>query len=268
MRLVNKRETHGMNKRTIRPVVFGVTLIWGLTGCVTKKPEETHRHWSYEGETGPAFWGTLQPDYVLCSTGTNQSPIDIIAPTMKDIADIQFDYQTSLVVVTNNGHTVQVNLPPGHSIDIDGRTYHLVQFHFHAPSEHTFGGRHAAAEMHLVHQASDGRLAVVGVLINEGDEHAGLAPLWNVLPREKGVSIAPDFEFSVLDVLPLDRRTIRYDGSLTTPPGTEGVRWSLFVEPITVSASQLEVLTGICKNNNRPVQPLHTRTVVQDSVAR
>jgi carbonic anhydrase len=244
-------------------------------GCATRAPsvgshESTaeHKHWSYEGETGPAYWGTLQPDYGLCSTGMNQSPIDIVAPVVEDIPDIQFDYQMSSVVITNNGHTVQVNLPPGHSIDLDGRTYHLVQFHFHAPSEHTVRGKHAAAEMHLVHQASDGRLAVVGMLIEEGAEHAGLAPLWNLLPREKGTAVTPDLVVSLSDLLPKDRRTIRYDGSLTTPPGTEGVRWSLMVEPVTLSPTQLEVLTGICKNNNRPVQSLHGRAVVEDSVAR
>ena len=250
-----------------RLVVAGSAIVLA-GGCASRAPSSEHKHWSYEGETGPAYWGTLQPDYGLCSTGMNQSPIDIVAPAVEDIPDIRFDYQMSSVVITNNGHTVQVNLSTGNSIDVDGRTYHLVQFHFHAPSEHTVRGKHAAAEMHLVHQASDGRLAVVGVLIEEGAEHEALAPLWNLLPREKGASIAPEFLVSVSDLLPKDRRTIRYDGSLTTPPGTEGVRWSLMVEPITLSSAQLEVLTGICQNNNRPVQPLHNRTVVQDSVAR
>ena len=243
-----------------------------LSGCATPQAahppatdEHTHAHWSYEGATGPSHWGSLQPAFALCATGTNQSPIDLAQPVQGDIPDLKFTYQPSAVEVVNNGHTIQVNCPPGSSMELEGTTYHLVQFHFHAPSEHRVDGRHAAAEMHLVHTSEDGRLAVVGVLIQEGAEHPAFAPVWTNLTGLTSVSSTRAASLYPLDLLPADRRTIRYDGSLTTPPGTEGVRWNVLVEPVFLSKAQLAAFKGIYQGNNRPVQKLNGRVIRQDT---
>ncbi len=216
-------------------------------------------------ETGPAHWGKLAPEYALCATGTRQSPIDIAKPEQQDLPDIQFDYRPGAVTVVNNGHTVQVNCQEGNSITLDGTVYKLAQFHFHAPSEHTVDGEHAAAEMHLVHQSETGGLAVVGVMIVAGGENAAFDPVWDVLPATSGLAARGNID--VTRLLPADRRTIRYDGSLTTPPGTEGVRWNLLVEPVALSKAQIAKFTALYHGNNRPVQPLNGRAVLQDTVA-
>jgi len=98
-------------------------------------------HWTYEGEEGPAHWGELDPTYALCSTGKEQSPVDIVAPTHADLADLAVSYRPiSPMRIVDNGHTIQVNVDPGSSITLDGVRYGLAQFHFHAPSEHLIAG--------------------------------------------------------------------------------------------------------------------------------
>ncbi len=228
-------------------------------------PESAHAHWSYEGATGPRHWGSLSPDYALCASGTSQSPIDIRDTTSVDLQNLELHYVSVPVEIVNNGHTVQVNYAPGSHLDVDGVRYDLLQFHFHAPSEHTIAGKHASAEMHLVHKSATGALAVVGVLIEEGEHNAHFDAIWNNLPAQAGPAKRFDVQINAADLLPADARTYRYLGSLTTPPGTEGVRWHLMVEPVRMSKAQIAAFTRVYRGNNRPTQPLHGRAVQMDS---
>lgn len=247
---------------------------WGTADSDSGRPapgrtRSAHRsgpaHWSYEGDTGPAHWGSLSPEYAQCSTGRQQSPIDIRDPAAKDLTNLEFHYAPTEVAIVNNGHTIQVNYAPGSWMQVDGTRYDLLQFHFHAPSEHTIAGRHAAAEMHLVHKSSSGALAVVGVLLEEGAANPRFDPVWSHLPARPGPVRECDAQIDADDLLPADQRTLRYSGSLTTPPGTEGVRWFLMQEPVRLSKAQLDAFTRIHRGNNRPTQPLHGRVVEADS---
>jgi carbonic anhydrase len=225
----------------------------------------TAAHWSYEGATGPAHWGSLSPDYALCSTGRRQSPIDIKERTPRDLPNISFNYQATPIEIVNNGHTVQVNCAPGSFIEADGQRFNLAQFHFHSPSEHHLNGRGAAAEMHLVHKSASGGLAVVAVMIEEGAHNPNFDPVWNNLPARAGPAVRLSATIDAAKLLPADPRTYRYDGSLTTPPGTEGVKWCIMIRPVTLSSGQLATFRSIFNGNNRPTQPLNGRIVVEDS---
>src|SRR5688572_757514 len=99
-------------------------------------------HWTYEGAEGPEHWGELSPDFALCSTGTEQTPIDVPSTALVNPADIEFNYQPTALNIFNNGHTVQVNYDPGSSIQVGGKVYDLKQFHFHTPSEHAVDSSH------------------------------------------------------------------------------------------------------------------------------
>jgi carbonic anhydrase len=222
-------------------------------------------HWSYEGPTGPEHWGSLSPAFALCATGKSQSPIDIRDATSVDLPNLVFHYAPTPVEIVNNGHTVQVNYAAGSYVEVDGVRYDLVQFHFHAPSEHTIAGRFAAAEMHLVHKSATGALAVVGVLLEEGEHNARFDPVWNNLPGKPGAAQRFAAEIDADDLLPADPRTYRYMGSLTTPPGTEDVHWNLMVEPVRLSKAQIAAFTKVYRGNNRPIQALNGRKVLQDS---
>jgi carbonic anhydrase len=221
-------------------------------------------HWTYEGEEGPEHWGNL-PGYETCGVGKSQSPIDISAPAEKDLANIVFHYQPSEVNILNNGHTVQVNYDAGSYIELDGVRYDVAQFHYHAPSEHAVDGKLFAAELHIVHKSADGKLAVVGLLFEEGSENAAIAPFVNNLPAQKADVKDAGVKINAAELLPAVQTTFRYSGSLTTPPCSEGVSWLVMTTPVQLSAAQLSALEGIFEGNNRPVQELNDRPLVEDS---
>lgn len=243
-------------------------IVLAVAGCATKQQphgaEQHASHWSYSGSTGPAYWGSLSPEYSLCSTGRNQSPIDIAAVTPRDLSNISFHYQPTPLNIVNNGHTVQVNYAPGSYIEIDGERFDLAQFHFHSPSEHTVSGAYAEAEMHLVHKSASGGLAVVGVMLREGAANMMFDTIANNIPEKGQSTVRPEVQLDAAALLPADQMTFRYHGSLTTPPGTEGVKWNLMVQPMTISSAQIAAFRKHYNGNNRPVQALNGREVVID----
>ncbi|MCB0100441.1 MAG: carbonic anhydrase family protein [Anaerolineales bacterium] len=253
-------------QRSLFVVLF--VLIFALSACAPAATEEhtSAPHWTYEGEEGPAHWGDLDASYSACGTGENQSPIDVSAPTDEDLSNIAFYYQPSEVNILNNGHTVQVNYDSGSYIELDGVRYDVAQFHFHAPSEHSVDGKLFAAEIHIVHKSADGALAVVGILLEEGAQNASYAPFTDNLPAEQSEASDAGVQINAADMLPAEQTTYRYSGSLTTPPCSEGVNWLLMTTPVQVSAEQLHALESLFEGgNNRPVQPLNDRTLVEDN---
>jgi len=229
------------------------------------QPVSAPAHWTYEGEEGPEHWGEIDPTYATCGTGTKQSPINITAPNEKDLANIVFHYQPSEVNILNNGHTVQVNYDAGSYIEWDSVRYDVAQFHYHAPSEHTIDGKSFAAEIHIVHKNADGQLAVVGILLKEGAENKAFAPFINNLPVEKTDAKDAGAKINAADFLPTAQTTYRYSGSLTTPPCSEGVSWLVMTTPVELSSAQLNKLDALFENNNRPVQKLNDRPLVEDN---
>jgi carbonic anhydrase len=235
-------------------------------GDATPGATDEQPHWTYEGEEGPEHWGELDADYASCSTGEEQSPIDISEADGADLTDIAFSYQTvSPIRLVNNGHTLQVNIPEGSSIAFDGATYPLKQFHFHTPSEHTIDGRAEPMELHLVHITDGGEIAVVGVMLAEGEENVALQPVFAAMPATAGPEVEVDGSIDLAALLPTVQTTYRYSGSLTTPPCTEGVHWLVMTEPMTVSTTQIETFRAVFEMNARPVQPLDERTVNEDT---
>ncbi|HMP77671.1 MAG TPA: carbonic anhydrase family protein [Kiritimatiellia bacterium] len=223
-------------------------------------------HWSYAGETGPERWALLSPEFSSCA-GQNQSPVDLQVARMieADLAPLAFDYKSVALDLVNNGHTIQANVAPGSSLVVDGISFALKQFHFHCPSENLMDGRSYPLEAHLVHADADGHLAVVAVLFEEGAENALLRRLWSHMPKEKDASVrTEDVQINAADLLPEDRAYYRYNGSLTTPPCTEGVRWLVCKQPVTLSPGQVEAFLHVLHHpNNRPVQPQNARPVLK-----
>jgi carbonic anhydrase len=182
-------------------------------------------HWSYAGEGGPSAWGGLKPEYGICSRGTRQSPIDIRDGIAVELTPPVFEYRPSGFSVVDNGHTVQVDVAPGNSIVVNGRRYDLVQFHFHRPSEERINGRQFELSVHLVHRDTEGRYAVVAVVLERGAAQPVVQQVWNHLPLEKNEPLAAQVPIDLEALLPQDRRYYTYMGSFTTPPCSEGVLW-------------------------------------------
>ena len=218
-------------------------------------------HWGYDGHGGPSDWAQLRPEFATCSKGTRQSPIDIQGGIRVQLDPVVFDYRPGGFRVVDNGHTVQVNVPSGSSIEVMGRRYELVQFHFHRPSEERIDGRHFEMSVHLVHKDLDGRLAVVGVLLERGAAQSVIQTVWNHLPLEKNQDVVVRTAIDPSALLPSDRRYYTYMGSLTTPPCSEGVLWMVMKTPVAVSSDQIGIFSRLYPMNARPVQSVAGRLI-------
>ncbi len=222
-------------------------------------------HWSYEGEEGPEHWGEIAELYRMCSEGMNQSPIDLTVDVHAGLPELVFDYHSSNLREINNGHTIQQNVQPGSYLTITGRDkrYELKQFHFHSPSEHKIDGRSYAMELHFVHVSDTGALAVVGVMIDEGDEHPVLNKLWTWMPENAGETSEQPIGIEETNLLPPTREYFAYSGSLTTPPCSEGVAWIVLKNPIEASAEQIaRFKERMGPATNRPVQSRNARLIL------
>lgn len=225
------------------------------------KPAE-HHDWSYGEHGGPADWHKANP---ICKEGKAQSPINIHTKGKhkaagKDLPRIGFQWAKAKGHLVNNGHTIQVNLDPGSSIDVSGTKYDLLQFHFHTPSEHLLDGHHTAMEVHFVHKTAGGKLGVVGLFMDEqGAASAALKPVLAAIhtPGEIAVNLPA--------ILPKKHLYYTYAGSLTTPPCAEGVHWMVLKEHLHVSAAQVKEFKKLFKHNARPAQELNDRAVVVDT---
>jgi carbonic anhydrase len=225
-------------------------------------------HWGYTGATGPAHWGDIDPKFINCKIGRNQSPIDIrdkLAVGTIGLPGLDVVYGIPEFAVINNGHTIQVNYPIGNSyIKVGGHRFELLQFHFHTPSEHQKEGFNYPMEMHLVHKDGDGNLAVIGILYKEGAFNPELQKLIDNLPKDVGqVHRHKEVRLDLRKFFPKDTRFYKYSGSLTTPPCSEGVYWMVFKQPIEASADQIAIMEKLMGANNRPVQGIHSRHVLK-----
>ncbi len=221
-------------------------------------------HWAYEGETGPQAWGKLKPDFNLCAIGKRQSPINIEdGNTLQGPAEpIAFSYTPSNGTVVNNGHTIQVDVQGDNTITVRGSTYRLLQFHFHTPSEEQINYKRFPMVAHLVHKNNEGELAVVAVLLQEGEANAMLDKVWTYMPLDASDRVRmPQGLLDVNGLLPKDQRYYQFMGSLTTPPCSEGVLWMVLKQPLTISRAQYKLFTQLYPNNARPVQPANGRAV-------
>lgn len=231
-----------------------------------EQEEQRETEWTYESDTGPEEWGSLDPSYQTCADGNEQSPVDIEFSEVTESSareNVELNYQPGKFNLSNDGHTLMVHAArPENVLSIEEDNYKLVQFHFHTPSEHQFNGEYYEMELHLVHENQQGELAVAGIMIQQGAENETLLPIWNKLPeKETESSIPVENLIDVQALLPEDADSFHYNGSLTTPPCSEQVKWMIYEEPITMSAEQIEQFQHIFGENHRPVQPLNDREI-------
>jgi len=218
--------------------------------------------WSYSGHGGPAAWAELDPAFATCGLGQLQSPIDIRGAKTVELPAIRFDYRAGRPTIVDNGHTLQLNIAPGSAIEVGGERFELLQFHFHKPSEEKIDGQAHDMVVHFVHRDAVGHLAVVAVLLDRGNENPLLAALWQRLPQAKHQEVRLDLELDATALLPAERGYYTFQGSLTTPPCSENVRWFVLKGATTVGEGQLATFGNLYESNARPVQPLHEREIL------
>ena len=232
---------------------------------------------------GPLHWGSVAAPDATCGdsvkgeVGMKQSPIDIVPAKalMASFSAPSFKYQPTPLKIENTGHYVEVPYGPTSYLSIGSQptdTYRLVQFHFHAPSEHTINGVRYDAELHLVHTNDIGETAVIGVLLS--NSAAGL-PIFDTIMTNAPTSpgeIELHQEVDVIDLLPSRRGFYRYAGSLTTPACSESVQWFLLQDPVPITPGAVAKLHRVISmfpnyggyaNNNRPITKLNGRSVLK-----
>lgn len=239
-----------------------LTALTALSIPVTAMAESSHgkkAHWSYSGAEGFQHWGDLSAEFHACKDGMAQSPIDIREYNAADLPALHPSYHKGNLEVINNGHTIQVNTGDSGSLSVDGKTYKLLQFHFHTPSEHYVDGAPYPMEVHFVHKAGDGTLGVVGVMMQLGAHNRAIDTIWRATKASGGHAA-----LSAADLLPSNLDYYKYVGSLTTPPCSEGVQWHVAKNAIEISAAQLHAFQALFSVNARPVQPQNSRNIKGD----
>lgn len=244
-----------MKKRTFLAVMLTVS----FSGVAT----ENHPRWGYEGNVGPTKWGKLSADFSMCENGKNQSPINIKGELKVGMEKLQFAFKSGEQKIINNGHAIQVNVSGKNTLWVDNELFTLQQFHFHAPSENEIDGKQFPLEGHFVYQDKNGDLAVVALMFKQGDFNVQLENAWQQMPIKSGEVSALSNPVKIESLLPEQRDYYRFSGSLTTPPCSEGVRWIVLKSEATASPEQIEQFRTIIHHaNNRPIQPLNGRIIV------
>ncbi|HEY3263388.1 MAG TPA: carbonic anhydrase family protein [Pseudonocardiaceae bacterium] len=223
----------------------------------------------------------IAPSALSAAAPAQQSPIDIITDDAvfdHSLPRLKFRYESNVAVqlsyisrdsgvplgcsLRDHEEVVQAAVPAGAGLLRIGDTiWDLVQFHWHRRSEHRINGRDAPMEQHFVHRAGDGRLLVVGVFIREGHGKDSLNRIFQQLPQEcAGTVPVPGIDLD--ELLPGNRSSFRYSGSLTTSPFTEGVSWVVLPAPIRLGESGIERYRALFPDgNSREVQPRDGRIV-------
>jgi carbonic anhydrase len=226
-------------------------------------------HWSYEGAAGAEHWSDLDPDYAACNAGKEQSPIDIRNAEKAELPAIRFEYKSRpLKYLIDNGYTLRVNYHDapgsGNSLIVGEKRYQLTQFHFHRPSEEYIDGKPYDMVLHLMHQASDGKIAGVAVLLKEGKANATIQQLWERWPKIEGKEQdVAGVEVNPSALLPNAAAYYMYMGSLTAPPCSEDVTWFVLKTPLDMSAEEIAAFAEHYPHDVRPLQPLNGRVVKQ-----
>ena len=222
------------------------------------------RGWSYHGESGPANWGKMDPEWALCARGARQSPVDLRDGIRLDLEPVRFDYRETRFRVSDSGRALEVYVGEGLSVDIRGQHFALTRMSFHTPSEIRIDGRPSPLAVHFHHQSEAGMQAIVAVSFQGGGAaHPVLQEILNAMPIDRGAWHMSQATIEPAGLVPADPAYFLFLGSLSTPPCTEGVTWVAMKTPVVVSDEQIEILRRLHPDNARPVQPLNNRLVLE-----
>lgn len=220
-------------------------------------------HWGYSGKGSPSNWAKLSSEYSMCD-GSNQSPVNLTNFVEAELPPIDFSYEVGGKEIVNNGHTIQVNYDKGSYIKVDGDKFNLLQFHFHSPSENHINGKSFPLEGHLVHANKKGELAVVAVMFDVSSANKGMKKAWANMPAKAGNKYTFKNKLNVDEFLPKERDYYRFNGSLTTPPCSEGVRWLVLKNKVPVTKEQVSKFHDTFHHDtNRPIQATNARVILQ-----
>ncbi|XXG45473.1 hypothetical protein AAC387_Pa02g0547 [Persea americana] len=257
-----------------------ILLVVSHSPPTTSQEYDDEREWDYleDSGKGPEHWGDLNENWTICKNGTRQSPINLRDGwvDVRPLGRLQTSYSPANATLLNRGHDIMLKwVDHAGSLHIDGTDYELIQCHWHSPSEHIVNSHRLDLEVHMVHQSSDGKIAVIGVLykIDEiflredpflGELRAPLDVLVNGTVNETVAGVVDPYDL----IMDGGSEYYRYMGSLTTPPCTEDVVWTVLKEPCIrpVSFDQVKKLRDAvhdyARSNARPIQQFNGRELL------
>ena len=247
---------------SLKNTLISIFIVFVVALMLSGKTEDKGAPWGYNEDLGPKEWSNLDEKYRMCEDGLNQSPINIINTVDARLNQLTFEGNAKATSFENNGHSVKVNFGSSSSLTIENEKYTLKQIHFHTPSENQIDGKSYPMEAHLVHSNRAGNLAVVAVMFELGEDNMILNKLLRNLPEEKGDKHSLKSDVLAYDILPEIKDYYRFSGSLTTPPCTEGVKWFVLKTPVSISKSQLADFDAVMPTNNRPLQDINSRLIL------
>ncbi|KAH7561066.1 hypothetical protein ACOSP7_016377 [Xanthoceras sorbifolium] len=251
---------------------FFIVLLFHSRPAISQEVEnETEFNYEANGEKGPERWGEIHSEWHACKNGTMQSPVDLLnerVEVVSHLGRLKRSYKPSNSTLRNRGHDMMLKWEGGAgSLEINGTEYVLQQCHWHSPSEHTINGESYDLEAHMVHESADGKVAVVGILYTIGRPDSFLSSLTD---RLRAIGGTTDIERAAGVVDPRhikigSRKYFRYIGSLTVPPCTENVLWTIVRKVRTVTREQVRLLRVAVHDdsdtNARPLQPINSRSL-------
>ncbi len=235
------------------PALLATAMVVSPTAAIAQEKD-----WNFGDGEMPERWSTLNTDYAICDAGLNQSPIDLGAANARGDVELETNFGETTGTVVFGEEKVQVDFPAGMGMTSGGKSFNLIQVHFHTPSEHAVNGERTPLVAHFVHATDAGELGVLGVMFEEGEANPALAKITEHVGHPSGMLAT----FDINDMVPDDLSVFRYMGSLTTPPCSEGVNWHVADEPLTASAEQIASLRGALGDSARSLQPLGSRLLV------
>lgn len=267
---------------------FLVVLLISLSSvCFSLSAAAQEPTWSYQGKTGPNYWGDLSEEYALCRQGVNQSPIDILDTTFDRLFSLGFIYKDVPLLASRRNHSIEIDygepienggeyieirgekvalpnmLSYDSTLNISGETYTLQKINFHTPSEHKYEHKSYPLEVQLHHKNEFQQWAILSVFFETGQKNDLIEKLLQYISDDESPTQQPQTMINAQNLLPQQRGYYHYRGSLTTPPCHEGVRWFVFKESNSLSKSQLQKLTQEIKPNNRPLQAKNYRFLLE-----
>lgn len=239
---------------------FYVLVLLSLTPLIYAQNKQS---WSYKDNTAPQYWANLNPLYLSCAEGNQQSPINIVTKNVSKGA-AQFELKYSVAKGVNlmlSHHAFKMIYPQGNFLEMNGNRYQLKEIYFKTPGENAIDSLRGILEAQLLHEDSKGHKVILAVFFVEGRSNSIIESLVKNLPTQpdKANFIA---NIDIHKLLPSDLTSYQFDGSLTTPPCSQGVRWIVLKQTMTITQSQVDSMRDITGSNARPSQEIFNRLIV------
>jgi len=232
--------------------------------------------WTYEGISGPAYWGLINPSWTMCTKGRRQSPIDISPSSLvydSRLGPVSVSKSELSGVLTNTGQSLVLRVTGDTPVNITGGPllykYQVQEVFFHwgekgfPGSEHTVNHHSFPAEIQIYGFNSDlyqnlsmarenpGGVVGVAIMVQVKGESARMehehmhSGLGHIISKLSGIKYGGDTtrinQINLASIMPNTGDYITYEGSTTFPGCWETTTWVVMNKPVYISKQELDM---------------------------